>query len=227
MMTIMSSWHLYQIQVIATTLATVSLVAFTTIKDVCAGPIACFHMHQTKKVSEIICSSFSLSVSFGPRLTVLRGRNVCIYYLLSACKFGDTKCIYAHSKEDLPKTRGWWNDEKQIEKVKGVLELAETKLKEQRALSFLLRKAEAKAKKSRGGKIKAEVDGAAKQAKKKSMDEKRSKKRGPQSAKDLGIEDKKVEEHVVNGKGDEVRDPLESGHDTLLPAPSVDRTPII
>jgi len=98
--------------------------------------------------------------------------------------------------------------------VKGVLELAEKKAKEQRALGFLLRKAEAKAKKRSSGKVKAEVDGDGKQAKK-STDERRSKKRGPQSSKDVGIEGKKVEEHVVNGKGDEVHDPLDSGPDAL------------
>ena len=108
--------------------------------------------------------------------------------------------------------------------MKGVLELAEKKAKEQRALSSHLRKAEAKAKKSRGGKVKAEVDGAGKQAKKKSTDEKRSKKRGPQSSKDLGVEDKKVEEHVVNGKGDEVEDP---GPDAPVRAPSMAQTSII
>ncbi|KAG6827821.1 hypothetical protein H0H92_010337 [Tricholoma furcatifolium] len=36
------------------------------------------------------------------------GRNVCIYYLLDACKYGDAKCSYAHDKSFLPP--GWWDD---------------------------------------------------------------------------------------------------------------------
>ncbi|KAG5648800.1 hypothetical protein DXG03_000149 [Asterophora parasitica] len=65
------------------------------------------------------------------------GKNVCLYFLLSACKFGDLKCIYSHSRDALPK-HGWWNDPVQIKRVKGVLELAEKKAKEQRALEGLL-----------------------------------------------------------------------------------------
>lgn len=78
---------------------------------------------------------------------------MCIYYLLSACKFGEHKCIYAHTKTCLPSTRGWWNDEAQIAKVKGMLEMAEKKAREQRALDSLLLKLEtSKARKARAAK---------------------------------------------------------------------------
>ncbi|KAF9457703.1 hypothetical protein BDZ94DRAFT_1326058 [Collybia nuda] len=78
------------------------------------------------------------------------GKNVCIYYLLSTCKFGEHKCVYAHTKIFLSSTRGWWNDEAQIAKVKGVLEMAEKKVREQRALDSLIWKLEtSKARKAR------------------------------------------------------------------------------
>ncbi|KAG6828781.1 hypothetical protein H0H87_000858 [Tephrocybe sp. NHM501043] len=76
------------------------------------------------------------------------GKNVCLYYLLSSCKFGDLKCIYSHSKMALPAIHGWWNDPEQIKRVKDVLELAEKKAKEQRAQDVLQHRLEAK--KSRG-----------------------------------------------------------------------------
>ncbi|KAL1942221.1 hypothetical protein VTO73DRAFT_6285 [Trametes versicolor] len=38
------------------------------------------------------------------------GRNVCIYWLLDECRFGDAKCQYAHDRTYLPE-RGWWTDE--------------------------------------------------------------------------------------------------------------------
>lgn len=38
-----------------------------------------------------------------------RGRNVCIYWLLDECRFGDAKCQYAHDRTYLPE-RGWWTD---------------------------------------------------------------------------------------------------------------------
>ncbi|KAG6916623.1 hypothetical protein DXG01_006119 [Tephrocybe rancida] len=77
------------------------------------------------------------------------GKNVCLYHLLSSCKFGDLKCIYSHSKTELPSTHGWWNDPEQITQVKAVLDLAEKKAKEQRALDILHYRTEAK--KARAG----------------------------------------------------------------------------
>ncbi|KAG6808857.1 hypothetical protein H0H92_002560 [Tricholoma furcatifolium] len=72
------------------------------------------------------------------------GRNVCLYYLLSSCKFGEHKCVYLHSKDALPTTYGWWNDSEQIDRVKSVMELAEKKAKEQRSLELHLYRQEAK-----------------------------------------------------------------------------------
>ncbi|KAI0284828.1 hypothetical protein BC826DRAFT_1109520 [Russula brevipes] len=38
------------------------------------------------------------------------GRNVCMYFLLGYCKFGDSACVYSHDKVHLPPGR-WWDDE--------------------------------------------------------------------------------------------------------------------
>ena len=38
-----------------------------------------------------------------------RGRNVCIYFLIDRCKYGDSKCVYSHDKTYLGK--GWWQDQ--------------------------------------------------------------------------------------------------------------------
>ncbi|KAF8876346.1 hypothetical protein BD779DRAFT_167670 [Infundibulicybe gibba] len=76
------------------------------------------------------------------------GQNVCLYYLLGSCKFGDAKCIYSHNKDCLPK-RGWWADVEQTAKVKAVLELAEQQAREQRALESLLYKLNSQTRKPR------------------------------------------------------------------------------
>jgi uncharacterized Fe-S cluster protein YjdI len=63
----------------------------------------------------------------------LSGRNVCTYFLIDTCKFGEAKCVYSHSRQFLPK-RGWWTDPEKTAKVKGIVELAEKTAKEQRSL---------------------------------------------------------------------------------------------
>ncbi|KAF5378169.1 hypothetical protein D9615_007587 [Tricholomella constricta] len=89
------------------------------------------------------------------------GKNICLYFLLSACKFGDVKCIYSHSREALPTTHGWWNDDEQIKRVKSVLELAEKKAKEQRALEALLYRLGGRKGRGKGqGRGKGRSDGA-------------------------------------------------------------------
>lgn len=45
------------------------------------------------------------------------GKNVCFYFLLGHCKFGDYSCIYSHSKSVLPED-GWWNQPEQVETIK-------------------------------------------------------------------------------------------------------------
>ncbi|KAI0641698.1 hypothetical protein C8Q79DRAFT_1014122 [Trametes meyenii] len=37
------------------------------------------------------------------------GRNVCIYWLFGDCRFGTSKCVYAHDRTYLAE-RGWWAD---------------------------------------------------------------------------------------------------------------------
>ncbi|KAJ6583299.1 hypothetical protein B0H10DRAFT_1890149 [Mycena sp. CBHHK59/15] len=68
------------------------------------------------------------------------GKNVCLYHILGACKFGDAKCIYSHSKDCLPTAHGWWNDAKKIAEVKTHMETARAKSREQRAMNSLLKK---------------------------------------------------------------------------------------
>ncbi|KAI8976349.1 hypothetical protein BD414DRAFT_496656 [Trametes punicea] len=48
------------------------------------------------------------------------GRNVCIYWLLGECRFGDGRCVYAHDRTYLPE-RGWWTDEEWIAGLKDAI----------------------------------------------------------------------------------------------------------
>lgn len=54
--------------------------------------------------------------------TMNRGKNVCIFYLVGNCKFGDEKCNYSHSRDALPPS-GWWNNPKGIENIAQELKL--------------------------------------------------------------------------------------------------------
>ncbi|CDO77835.1 hypothetical protein BN946_scf184714.g10 [Trametes cinnabarina] len=45
------------------------------------------------------------------------GRNVCIYWLLGDCRFGDERCVYAHDRTYLPE-RGWWNDKERYPDIR-------------------------------------------------------------------------------------------------------------
>lgn len=124
---------------------------FITTKAALEGTNACSLMHLTRKVSETTCKGTLCCMSLRhdwPSFSY-SGKNVCIYYLLGKCKFGDIKCIYSHSKDCLPK-QGWWNDEEQTAKVKAVIEAAEQQAKEQRALVNLMSKLESKSRKRNG-----------------------------------------------------------------------------
>ncbi|KAF9006952.1 hypothetical protein BDQ17DRAFT_1302352 [Cyathus striatus] len=111
------------------------------------------------------------------------GRNVCIYYLLDSCKFGSVKCVYAHSKECLPK-KGWWTSAEETKKVKEVLEMAEKSAREQRALESLLRKLHSH-KKRRGGKGKKDT----KKDEKEKKEEKDAQKEDKKDAEKAGEKD--------------------------------------
>ncbi|KAG5635690.1 hypothetical protein H0H81_010393 [Sphagnurus paluster] len=138
------------------------------------------------------------------------GKNVCLYFLLSACKFGDLKCIYSHTRDALPTTHGWWNDAEQIKRVKAVLELAEKKSKEQRALDALLYRLEGKKGRGkgqpRGGKGRADGKGERK-AVGKTRAREGEKGKAPIVAEDNGVKGKEessdlnseVEERMANG----------------------------
>ncbi|KAI4518575.1 hypothetical protein GGG16DRAFT_118292 [Schizophyllum commune] len=45
------------------------------------------------------------------------GQNVCLHFLLDDCRFGAEKCIYSHSRADLP-PNGWWDDPHQKDIVR-------------------------------------------------------------------------------------------------------------
>ncbi|KAJ7042024.1 hypothetical protein C8F04DRAFT_1078062 [Mycena alexandri] len=60
------------------------------------------------------------------------GRNVCLYFLLGACKFGD-RCLYSHSKANLPKL---WEDESQLPHIRDdIIRGNEEMIKERRLYS--------------------------------------------------------------------------------------------
>lgn len=57
-----------------------------------------------------------------PTPVINRGKNVCIFYLVGNCKFGDEKCNYSHSRAALPPS-GWWNDQKDVKQIAQELRL--------------------------------------------------------------------------------------------------------
>ncbi|KAH9983249.1 hypothetical protein BJV74DRAFT_851408 [Russula compacta] len=48
------------------------------------------------------------------------GRNVCMYFLLECCRFGDSACVYSHDKTYLPSGR-WWEDEDKCHTLRHIL----------------------------------------------------------------------------------------------------------
>ncbi|TFK34378.1 hypothetical protein BDQ12DRAFT_636513 [Crucibulum laeve] len=122
------------------------------------------------------------------------GKNVCLYLLLSSCKFGTSKCVYSHDKSCLPK-RGWWTSEKEVEKVKKVLEMAEKSKRDMRAAEEAARKARGKARQA--GRERAKTRDAEKRVKNgenpKAKDGETSKdgkkKAGETAAKDASLKD--------------------------------------
>ncbi|OSD02331.1 hypothetical protein PYCCODRAFT_1411269 [Trametes coccinea BRFM310] len=45
------------------------------------------------------------------------GRNVCVYWLLGTCRYGDERCIYAHDRTYLPE-EGWWTNTRRLSRIR-------------------------------------------------------------------------------------------------------------
>ncbi|KAJ7215300.1 hypothetical protein B0H12DRAFT_1154635 [Mycena haematopus] len=56
------------------------------------------------------------------------GRNVCLYFLLGSCKFGE-RCLYSHSKANLPDL---WDDEIGLLDVRDLIRLNEESIRDRR-----------------------------------------------------------------------------------------------
>ncbi|KAF7359113.1 RNA polymerase II-associated protein 3 [Mycena sanguinolenta] len=56
------------------------------------------------------------------------GRNVCLYFLLGSCKFGE-RCLYSHSKANLPDL---WGDESRIPDVRELIRQNEEAIRDRR-----------------------------------------------------------------------------------------------
>ncbi|KAF9220691.1 TPR-like protein [Gyrodon lividus] len=50
------------------------------------------------------------------------GKNVCSYFLMGICRFGDHKCSYSHSRDHLPE-KGWWTTQEGIANAKEIYKL--------------------------------------------------------------------------------------------------------
>ncbi|KAJ7118981.1 hypothetical protein C8R44DRAFT_789786 [Mycena epipterygia] len=59
------------------------------------------------------------------------GRNVCLYFLLGSCKFGD-RCLYSHAKANLP---DFWGDETRIPDVRDLIYQNELAIRDRRLFS--------------------------------------------------------------------------------------------
>ncbi|KAH7908974.1 TPR-like protein [Hygrophoropsis aurantiaca] len=57
------------------------------------------------------------------------GKNVCIYYLMGICKFGDVKCVYSHTESYLEPKDGWWTTKEGRETAMEVFALQKTQEK--------------------------------------------------------------------------------------------------
>ena len=104
-------------RVIATIQAVVSLASFITVPNAIMGVPVGSRMRQTRRANGMHCEhdSFRRCVVIVTKC-VFRGRNVCRYYLIGVCKFGE-RCSYLHSKEYLSQ-QGWWSTADGIDKEK-------------------------------------------------------------------------------------------------------------
>ena len=94
-------------RVIASIQETAFPASFTTVANARMGMPVDSRMPQTRRVNGMHCEcdSFQFCVTTVMKC-LLRGRNVCRYYLMGVCKFGE-QCSYLHSKEYLLQ-EGWW-----------------------------------------------------------------------------------------------------------------------
>ena len=91
--------------------------------DGCVRGEECGYSHAPDERSVRDLLSVCSLLSLGFYLPIFnRGKNVCTYFLLNLCKFGPGKCVYSHRRNALP-PGGWWEDEAEVERVKGVLDM--------------------------------------------------------------------------------------------------------
>ncbi|KAJ7615529.1 hypothetical protein FB45DRAFT_935917 [Roridomyces roridus] len=87
------------------------------------------------------------------------GKNVCLYLLLDACKFGD-KCIYSHDRSYLPTNTkaAWWEDEARVAEMRERIDKVKEEAKEKREEREKSRAAakEKKGKRAEGGDVEGE-----------------------------------------------------------------------
>ncbi|KAH7921339.1 hypothetical protein BV22DRAFT_1132353 [Leucogyrophana mollusca] len=51
------------------------------------------------------------------------GKNICVNFLMGICKFGDTKCVFSHTKDYLRPKGGWWTTQEGRDNAKEVQKL--------------------------------------------------------------------------------------------------------
>jgi hypothetical protein len=111
------------IRAIVFTRGTTYPVSSTTTMDALEAKTVGSLMRRTIKAQEINCEHFiSGRVGVLSKGNIDSGKNVCIYYLLGNCKFGDVRCIYSHSKRYLDD--GWWNHEEDVEMARVIMMVA-------------------------------------------------------------------------------------------------------
>lgn len=72
-------------------------------------------MRLTRRVCAISCASYFCCRDLTD-LHACSGKNVCLFYLIGSCRFGDAKCNYSHTKDYLPE-HGFWSDREELRKV--------------------------------------------------------------------------------------------------------------
>lgn len=55
---------------------------------------------------------------------MVRGRNVCLFYILGLCKFSEDKCNYAHDKTYLPHAPNTWDNKQWLQSTREVVKFS-------------------------------------------------------------------------------------------------------